>query len=95
MRIRTIYGITAIAGAALLSGATLKNHDNALKNNYSNRIQDMKYVKQNNFNKYMKTLEIVNKTNSPRISPEYIDNIWETAAKAVSDSINLTKGKKG
>ena len=65
------------------------------KNNYSNRIHDMKYVKENNFNKYMKTLEIVNKTNSPRISPEYIDNIWETAAKAVSDSINLTKGKKG
>ena len=95
MRIRTIYGIAAIAGAALLSGAILKNHDNAQKNNYSNRIQDMKYVKQNNFNKYMKTLEIVNKTNSPRISPEYIDNIWETAAKAVSDSINLTKGKKG
>ena len=92
MKIKTFYLSTALVGTAFVSGIFL-SQDNASKINNSVRLKNMNYVKQNNKNKYIETLEIVNKTSAPRISPEFIDNIWMTKAKEVKDSIELTMKK--
>ncbi len=89
MKIRASYLSTALVGIAFLS-VILLSHDNNSKKNYSMRLQNMDYVKHNNKSKYIETLEIVNKSNAPRISPEYIDNIWMKKANEVKDSIELT-----
>ena len=92
MKIRASYLSAALVGTAFLSGVFL-SHDNASKMNHSTRLQNMDYVKQNNKTKYIETLEIVNKSEAPRISPEYIDNIWMDKAKEVKDSIELSMKK--
>lgn len=92
MKVKALYLNTALVGTALVSGI-LFSHNNTTKINHSTRLQNMDYVKQNNKNKYIETLEIVNKLQAPRISPEYIDNIWKTKAKEVKDSIELTMKK--
>lgn len=95
MKIKSTYGYT-VAGMALFAGVTglFKCYDNKLSNNLAKRLQHMEYVKHNNFNKYIESLEIVNKNNSPRLNSEYIDNIWQMKAKEVKDSIYLTKRNK-
>ena len=93
MKINKYYGaatLCTLAGAAVLTGI-FKQHDNAVKNNYFDRLQNMEYVKTNANNKYIETLEIVNKFKASRINSEYIDDLWKISAAAVKDSIELTK----
>ena len=84
------YGIGAIVLMCAASALVLNKHDNSLKQNYTDRLQNMEYVKNNAPQKYINTLEELNKSESPRIVPEDINDLWSKAAATVRDSLELT-----
>ena len=87
------YGLGVIALMSGVCAMMFNQHDNSLKKNHAKRLQDMEYVERNAPQKYINTLEILNKTKSPRITPENINDLWTQAATEVKDSLELTKNK--
>ena len=88
------YGVGASVLMSAIAGLLIIKNDHSLKQNYSDRLQNMEYVKHNAPQKYISTLEELNMSESPRITPENIDVLWSNAAASVKDSLELThKGK--
>ena len=88
------YGIGATVLTSAVAGLFITKHSNSLKQSYSERLQNMEYVKRNAPQKYINTLEELNKSNSPRIVHENIDALWSEAAIWVKDSLELTKSER-
>ena len=88
------YGIGVTVLMSAIAGTFIMKNSNSLKQSYSNRLQNMEYVKRNAPQKYINTLEELNKSTSPRISHENIDALWSEAAIWVKDSLELTKSER-
>lgn len=84
------YGIGAAAMMSVVAGLFIAKNNNSLKQDYSDRLQNMEYVRRNAPQKYVSTLEELSKSQSLRISPENIDALWSKAAASVKDSLELT-----
>ena len=87
---KMMYGYGAVLAMSLLAGGVILKNEKTQKSNYSERINNMEYVKHNAPQKYVEILERVNRSSSPRIVPENIDNIWKASADSVRDSITLS-----
>ena len=83
------YGLGATilmsAAASFSIYKTFKKWDN----NYEKRLQNIEYVKQNAPDRYISTLETINKSKAPRIVPEDINALWDSTATKVKDSLAI------
>lgn len=84
-------GITILMSA--VAGFAIYKTSNAHDKNYEKRIQDIEYVKQNAPDRYISTMETINKSKSPRIVPETINALWDSTATNVRDSLTTVAKK--